>query len=266
MKIIDLQGNEKGKIDLPVQFKEELRLDLIQRSVEVIQANKRQAYGAKPSAGLRASAELSRRRHDYRGSYGHGISRVPRKIMSRAGTRMNWVGAVAPGTVGGRRAQPPKAKKIFEKSINIKERKKAIRSALSAFLNKELVEKRGHLVPKNYPFIIENELESLEKTKEVKATLEKIGLKEELERTSSKKIRAGKGKLRGRKYRVKKGPLIVTSKVCNLFNSAKNIVGLDIVQIKDINCELLAPGAVPGRLIIFTEDAIKELKEKSLFI
>ena len=49
---------------------------------------------------------------------------------------MNWVGAFAPGTVGGRRAHPPKSEKIWSKKINKKENAKAIRSAISATLLK----------------------------------------------------------------------------------------------------------------------------------
>jgi len=266
MKIIDTNGKEKGNIELPEQFKEKLRIDLIKRAVEVIQANKRQPYGAKKDAGIRASGELSRRRHNYRGSYGHGISRVPRKILSRSGTRMNWVGAVAPGTVGGRKAQPPKAEKILKKSVNIKEKNKALRSALSASINKELVQKRNHIIPENYPFIIENNIEDANKTKDIKKILENIGFKDELKRILVKKIRAGKGKLRGRKYKTKKGPLLVVSKDCKLLKSSSNLTGIDIIQIKDINCELLAPGTIPGRLTLFTEDSIKEIKDRRLFL
>jgi large subunit ribosomal protein L4e len=266
MKILDKEGKEKGNIELPEQFNEEIRKDLIKRAAEVIEANRRQPYGAKAEAGMRASAELSRRRHDYRGSYGHGISRVPRKIMSRNGTRMNWVGAVVPGTVGGRRAHPPKATKIFKKSMNDKERKKAIRSALTACFDKVLVKEKGHITPENYPFIIEDGFEKLEKTKDVKKALESIGLKDEIKRTSVKKIRAGKGKLRGRKYKTKKGPLFVVGKDCRLLKASSNILGVDIVNVKNINCDLLAPGKMAGRLTLFTENSIKELKEKKLFI
>ena len=266
MKLMDIDGKEKGKVELPSQFKEDIRKDLIKRAVEVIQANNKQAYGAKIGAGMRASAELSRRRNDYRGSYGHGISRVPRKIMSRRGTRMNWVAAVAPGTVGGRKAHPPKAEKILTKSMNIKERKKAIRSALAASIDKNLANGRNHAVPEGYPFAIVDDFEKIGKTKDVKKALEALGLKEELTRVSVKKIRAGKGKLRGRKYKVKKGPLIVVRNDCKLMESAVNLMGIDIVKIDRINCELLAPGAVPGRLTLFTESSIKELKDKKLFV
>ena len=264
VKIKSVDGKSGKELNLPSQFDEPLRKDLIKLAVLAIQANKRQPYGAKPEAGKRASAELSRRRHKYRGSYGHGISRVPRKILSRRGTRFNWEGAFAPGTRGGRKAHPPKAEKIWKKKMNIKERRKAIRSALSATVIPELVKERGHLV-KDYPLIVDDKFEDLEKTKEVKKVLEKLGLKEELEKCSERKIRAGKGKARGRKYKTKKGPLIVVSKECKLMKAAANILGIDIEIINNINAELLAPGTMPGRATIYTESAIKRLEEDRLF-
>ena len=263
--IIDLENNEIGKIDLPKQFEEPIRPDLIKKAVLTIQANNRQRYGSDPRAGKKVSVRVSKKRHDYRGSYGHGISRVPRKIMSRRGTRMNWTGAFAPGTVGGRRAHHPKAEKIWEKKINIKERRKAICSALASSISKEIVSKRGHKVPDNYPLIMEDKFEKLDKTKELKKVLEKIGLKNELKRASEKKVRAGKGTMRGRKYKRKIGPLIVVSDKCKLEN-CKNIPGVEVVKIKNINAELLAPGTKPGRLVIFTKSAIEKLSEKKLFM
>ncbi len=265
LKILDLENKEKGSIKLPKQFEEYIRTDLIKRSVLAIQSHNRQPYGASPEAGKRASAVISKRRQSYRTSYGLGISRSRRKILSRRGTRMNWVGAFSPETVGGRRAHPPKAEKIWWQKINKKERKKAIRSAIAATINKELVKKRGHKAPDNYPFIIDTSIENIDKTKKAKDTLIKLGLKEELKRTESKKIRAGKGKSRGRKYKKKKGPLIVVSKDCRLMKSFANIPGIDICVIKNINVELLAPGAIPGRLTLWSIDAIKLLEKEKLF-
>ncbi|MBD3354664.1 50S ribosomal protein L4, partial [Candidatus Woesearchaeota archaeon] len=166
----------------------------------------------------------------------------------------------------GRRAHPPKAGKDWSKKINKKENKKAIRSALSAVVQQDIVKERGHLAPKNYPFIIDDSFESLSKTKEVKKALESLGFKKELKKSSKKTIRAGKGKSRGRKYRKKKGILIVVSKECSLSKAARNIPGTDIVPINSINAELLAPGAVPGRLTLFTESAINKLEKEKMFM
>jgi large subunit ribosomal protein L4e len=266
LPIINLENKEIGKKDLPSQFKEDIRPDIIKRAVLTIEDNLRQPYGPDPLAGKRASAKISRRRHNYRGSYGYGISRVPRKILSRHGTRMYWVGAFSPGTVGGRRAHPPKAEKIWQKKINKKERRKAIRSALSATIDKESVKGHGHIVPDNYPFIVDTKIESLTKTKEVKKSLECLGLKEELQRSSKKSVRPGKGTMRGRPYKKRKGPLIVVSKICPLMKATKNIPGIDVVTIKKLNAKLLAPGAVPGRLTLFTNDAIDVLEKEKLFM
>ncbi|MBW2983678.1 50S ribosomal protein L4 [Candidatus Woesearchaeota archaeon] len=266
VSVISASKEKKKEIELPSQFNEEVRADIILRAVLAIQSNRRQRYGASPEAGKRASAVISRRRHDYRGAYGHGISRVPRKILTRRGTRMYWVGAFAPGTVGGRRAHPPKASKVYSQKINKKERRKAIRSAIAASIIKELVEQRGHKVPNDYPFVLESKIEDIKKTKDIKSTLEKIGLKEELKRASIKTIRAGKGKSRGRKYKKRAGPLLVVSKECSLMSSASNIPGINIVEVKNINAELLAPGAVPGRLTLWSEAAIEKLGKEKLFM
>ena len=264
LKILSLAKAAKGEMNLPKQFNETVREDLIKRAVVSLQANGRQPYGSDPRAGKKCHADISRRRRKYKGSYGHGISRVPRKIMSRSGTHFNWEGAFAPGMVGGRKAHPPKADKIWEQKMNRKENRKAIRSAMAATLVKEMVEKRGHKIPETYPFIIESKIESITKTKELKDALNKIGFEEELGR-ACKKIRSGIGKLRGRKYKKTRGMLIVTSGECNLQKAVENIQGVEVVDIKSLNAETLAPGTLPGRMTIFTESAISIIENENLF-
>lgn len=266
MKILKLDGSEAGKARLPEQFSESYRPDMIKRAVESIWSHNRHPYGADPRAGKRYSARLSKRRRKYRGSYGKGISRVQRKIVSRRGMQLNMVGAFIPGTVGGRRAHPAKAEKVWTRKINDKERRKAIRSAISATINKDLVAKRGHKAPANYPFIIDNSLEQAKKTKDVKSALLALGFKEELERASVKRVRAGRGVSRGRKYRKAKGPLFVVSKECDAIKALKNIAGIDVIEVSRINAELLAPGCHAGRLTIFTKDAVEQLEKQRLFV
>lgn len=263
--ILDMSNSKTGELNLPWQFEEEIRQDLIHRGVLAMQSSKRQPYAAAKHAGKRASAKLSRRRRKYRGSYGFGISRVPRKILSRRGTRMNWVGAFAPGMVGGRRAHPPKIEKILRKKINSKEKLKAIRSAIAATMLKGMVEERGHFAPSSYPFVLDEKFELLDKTKKVFQSFQNLGLLEELERVDDRKVRAGKGKSRGRKYKSSKGPLIVVSKNSNLSKSAANIPGIDVIEVKNLNAELLAPGGKPGRLTLWTRGAILALEKESMF-
>ncbi len=264
--VFDIAKNKVGQIKLPVQFSEDIRPDLVARAVLALQSHNRQDYGANTMAGKRASAVLSRRRRKYRGSYGLGIARTPRKIMSRSGTRFNWVGAFAPNTVGGRRSHPPKAVKIWEKKINRKERRKAIRSAISATMIKELVAKRGHKVPDEFPFIVDDKIEGVEKTKEMRDILTKLGFESEMDRTKERKIRAGRGKTRGRKYKTKKGILIVAAKTDNIRKAAENIPGIDVVDAKNLNAELLAPGTVIGRLTLWTKPAVELLEKEKSFL
>lgn len=266
MKLVIMnQQEKKGERELPSQFTEPIREDLIHRAVITLQANKRQPYGAAKEAGMRASANVSKRRRKYRGSYGIGISRTPRKVMSRSGTRMNWVGAISPNTVGGRRAHPPKAEKQWEKKLNIKERRKALRSAIAATVHTELVKERGHNTPAGYPFVVDSSIEDVKKTKELKALLAKLGLKEEMSRAQVKNTRGGRGKTRGRKYIKRKGPLLVMSKKGKTMEAAKNLPGIDIIDVKSLNAELLAPGAKAGRLTLWSVAALDVMEKENLF-
>lgn len=259
-----LNGEKLKSVELPEQFNEQLRPDLIYKAVSAIQSSRRQPYGAKPTAGQRYSAKLPRRRRKFKTPYGHGMSRSPRKTIWHRGTQFGWIGAVAPNTVGGRRAHPPKARKIWLKKINIKEKRKAIRSALAASVNESLVKKRGHLF-KALPTVIDSKIETLKKTKQVRDLLIKLGLENELERISKRKIRSGRGKMRGRKYKNKKGPLVVVSKECPLLKSAANIPGINACIVNNLNVELLAPGTLPGRLAIFSQDAVAKIEKLKLF-
>jgi large subunit ribosomal protein L4e len=264
-KVFDINGTEIKEIKLPKQFDEPVRADLIKRAVLAIQSHDRQPYGAYEKAGQRHAVAISKRRRKYKGCYGHGISRTPRKIMSRRGTRFNWVGAFAPGTVGGRIAHPPKAEKIWAQKINKQERRKATRSAIAASVIKDLIHKNGHKVPAHYPIVIEEKFESIEKTKDVKAILAKLGLKDELKRTEKKMIRAGKGKMRGRKHKKKEGILIVVSKDCKLMKGAQNIPGLNIIDVKNLNAKILSHSVNPGRLTIYVDKAVEKLDKEKLF-
>ncbi|MGE0793290.1 MAG: 50S ribosomal protein L4 [Candidatus Woesearchaeota archaeon] len=264
LKILDQNNVVKKTMKLPSQFLEVYREDLIKRAVLALQANRRQRYGADPEAGQKYSSYISKRRHNYKTTYGIGQSRTPRKVLNRRGTRFYFVGATAPQTVGGRRAHPPKAEKIWTQKINIKERRKAIRSALAATMMPELIVERGHKIPKNFPFGLDASFESLNKTKELVSLLVKLGFEEELKRVETTTIRAGVGKMRGRKHITKKSFLFVVSKDCPLLKAAKNITGVDVVPVDSLNAELLAPGTHAGRLTLFTESAL-ELMDKNKF-
>tara|TARA_Y100000310_G_scaffold206646_1_gene207074 strand:- start:3484 stop:4437 length:954 start_codon:yes stop_codon:yes gene_type:complete len=262
--VYNLEGKKASSVDLPKQFKETIRPDIIKKANEALEGNSRQRTGAFVGAGIRAAAEMSRRRKKFQSSYGRGISRVPRKHMWRRGTQFYHIGAFAPGTVSGRRAHPPKPDKIFSQKINKNERRMAIRSAISSTIVPDIVKARGHRFT-DIITVIDNKAETLSKTKDVKAFLLKLNLQEELKRVSVKKIRSGRGTMRNRKYRTKKGPLLVVSKKCELTESGINISGVEVCEVKNLNVRILAPGGNPGRLTLFTQNAIKKMEDENLF-
>ena len=55
------------------------------------------------------------------------------------------------------------------------------------------------------------------------------------------------------------------SKVDKLSRAIENIPGIDVVEVKSLNAELLAPGAKAGRLVLWTIAAINILEKENLF-
>lgn len=249
--------------DLPEQFDERVRPDILKRAVLSIQSKNRQSYGPDERAGKKHVTQWKKRNNAYRGQKGRGQSRTPRKIVIRRGSQIFGEGAEAPNTRGGREAHPPKPEKDWEEDINEKERRKAIRSGIAATLDEELVSQR-HEYSGDLPII--EDFEGIEKTQELREKLEELGLEEELERASEKKVRPGKGKNRGRKYRRKTGPLLVVSGDAPALDAASNIPGVDVSRVENLNAELLAPGTQPGRLTVWSEKAVEKLDEEKLFL
>jgi large subunit ribosomal protein L4e len=238
----DLNGDDAGEIDLPDVFDTPYRPDLIQRAVVAAQANRKQAYGADPYAGMRTPAESM-------GS-GRGMAHVPRE---------NGQGRRVPQTVGGRKAHPPKAEKDQGKRINDKERQLAVRSAIAATADVDLVRERGHQFDSDLqlPLVVSDEFEELVKTKEVVSFLENVGLHADVERADERNVRAGRGKTRGRKYTRPKSILFVTSEEPS--KAARNLAGADVATAANVSAEDLAPGTHPGRLTVWTESALAEV-------
>lgn len=242
--VLSLNGEKIEEIELPSVFEEVYRPDLIRRVVLAFQANRRQPYGASPLAGKQTSASCW--------GVGYGRARVPRLPDGTA--------RLAPMARGGRRAHPPKAEKKWEKKVNRKERRLALRSAIAATCNEELVRKRGHKFSASLPIVVEDKIEALGKTKEVENVFRAIGVYEDLERAMNRKVRAGRGKMRGRKYKRRKSVLIVIREDRGISKAASNLQGVDVVRVNELNVEHLAPGTHPGRLVVYTKGAIEWLR------
>jgi len=247
-KVIDLTGNKTGEVDLPSVFEEDYRPDLIKRAVLSAQANRLQPYGPHFYAGMNTSARSW--------GPGHGVSRVPRVINGRKA-------AGIPMAVGGRRSHAPQPEADKTEKINIKEKRKAIRSAIAATAVPELVKARGHRFSGELPVVAGSELEALSKTSDVKKFLAAAGLWDDILRAKEgKNIRAGKGKMRGRRFKNRKSLLIVAAQDQGIGKAARNLPGVDIITVDRLNAELLAPGTHAGRLTVWTESSMKWLSEK----
>ena len=58
--------------------------------------------------------------------------------------------------------------------------------------------------------VVSNEIEGLTKTKEAVALLKKVQAYEDVEKSiASKRMRGTKGKMRNRRWRMKRGPLVI---------------------------------------------------------
>lgn len=246
-KVLDLEGNPRGEIPLPMVFETRLRLDVIRKASLAQQSHRFQPQGRNPMAGKRTTAESF--------GVGRGISRVPR--VGGHGP-LSGSAAFAPGTVGGRSAFPPVTAKTLVKQINRNERRLALKSAIAATASEAVVRKRGHRFSagKQLPLVVSDEVEKLSKSSEARNFLVSVGVWDDIARVrKSKRIKAGR-----RVHAV--GPLVVVGDDKTTRTALRNFEGVNIVKADDLSVELLAPGTHPGRLTIWSESAVKKLAEK----
>lgn len=247
VNVYKTDGGKAGEVSLPDVFSTEYRPDVIRKTVNAFQSNRRQPYGSYRFAGFKPHQSVRS---------GSGISRVPRQ--TQGGTAV-----FSPAVVGGRRAHPPKPEKDWSEKVNKKEVKLATNSALAATADAEKVRARGHKFKDglSVPVVIDDAFEAIAKTKDVTKALEAIGVGDDLERASDGvKQRPGVGKLRGRRKRTPRSVLIVVSDADAAgAKAAMNLVGVEVTTPKQLNCERLAPGGDAGRLVVFTKKALASL-------
>jgi large subunit ribosomal protein L4e len=262
VNVYGLDGKVKGQVKLPPVFRTEFRPDVIRRAVNAARANQRHPYGPGKKAGMRHAVS--------QWGKGRGTARVQRLTQGQTA-------AESPPNVGGRRAHPPRPERNWREKINKKEKALALRSAIAAAGNRELVRARGHKLDNEItvPLVMSDNFESMyddftekyEKegkrpayTKEAVNVLSVIGLGEEMQRAKSGiHIRAGRGKLRGRKKKQPKSILFVVTQAEKTRKCLGNLPGVDIVTPDRLNVEMLAPGGDAGRLTLFTEKALASL-------
>jgi len=251
--VYSISGKVSKKVDVPKVFETPFRPDVIKRAVVATASNKRQPYGPAPDAGIKHSVSTWGK--------GRGTARVQRVKAGRKATE-------SPNNVSGRRAHPPVPERIWFKKVNQKEKVLARLSAIAATGDADVVRTRGHQFEDtvSFPIIVEDKIQEISTTAEVVDVLDKLGLGYDLDRAKyGKKIRAGKGKMRNRRYRTPVSILLVVSdKEQALFLGASNLPGVEVVEVGGLNASLLAPGGDAGRLTVFSESAIAKMGEWSL--
>jgi large subunit ribosomal protein L4e len=145
--------------------------------------------------------------------------------------------------------------------VNQKEKTLAKLSALAATADEEKVRARGHRFNEGLtlPVVVEDRLEDVKSTSEVLDTLKSIGVSDDVMRAKDGiRIRAGRGKMRGRPYRMPRSLLIVVSAHdAAVVKGARNLPGVEVAFAEMLNPGHLAPGGMPGRLTVFTESALR---------
>lgn len=257
ISILDTEGKSKREIDTFI-FNGEIREDIVQKVVETKKI--RQPFSNFYLGGMQASAagKIRHARRRWKTACGRGISRVPRKIFWRRGTQFYWEAATVSGTRGGRRAHPPKILSMINtKKINKKEARIAFLSALALTCSAEHLTKKYKGVNKttiNLPIVVEDKIMDM-KTKELLGSIKKILGELSGVAIQKRKVRPGKGKMRGRKYKKSAGALLVIGN-----EEERKVKGIEVKKAGELRTsDLFSNGA---RLTIYTEKSIIDLEER----
>ncbi len=248
--VYSVKGEVSGTVEVPAAFSAAYRPDLIKKAVLAAAANGRQAYGPSPEAGMRHSVSTWGK--------GRGVARVQRLHDGSRATQ-------SPNNISGRRAHPPLVEKIWAQKVNKKEAKLARLSAIACTGCADCVRARGHDFDDkvSFPVVVDDALNEVATAAEVMELFDAIGIGYDVDRAKNgTKIRAGRGKMRGRKYRTPVSILIVISdkdRNAAVFKGANNLPGVQVEEISTLNTAILAPGGDAGRLTVYTKAAIEEI-------
>lgn len=250
----DNPSEKTGTVVMPQVLASPLRPDLVQYVHMNVSKNKRQPISVGGKVGYETAAE----------SWGTGraVARIPR--APGGGTHRAGQATFGNMCRGGGMFNPTKTWRRWHRRVNVKEKRHSVATALAASCLPPLVMARGHRIGAvaELPAVVSDGIESIQKTKQAVEALKKLGCEEELQRViDSKKVRAGKGKYRNRRYTMRRGPLVVYNEDKGIVRSMRNIPGVETASVNRLNILTLAPGANFGRFIIWTESAFKRLNE-----
>jgi large subunit ribosomal protein L4e len=159
---------------------------------------------------------------------------------------------------------PTRIWRKWHRKINTNQKRYAVASALAASALPSLVLARGHKIAElpEVPLVIGNATEALQKTKQAIAALTAVGAYTDVEKVkASRKLRAGKGKMRNRRHVQRLGPLVVYNEDKGITKAFRNLPGVDLAQVERLNLLQLAPGGHVGRFIVWTQSAFDRLND-----
>jgi|Transcript_9694 large subunit ribosomal protein L4e len=254
VSVFSLAGEKAGETTLPEVMTAPMRPDIVQFVHTNMAKNSRQAYAVSPWAGKNVSAS----------SWGTGraVARIPR--VGGGGTSRSGQGAFGNMCRGGRMFAPTKTWRKWHRKINSTQRRYAVASALAASAVPALVMARGHKVDDvpEIPLVMDTSIESAKKTSAAKDILAAVGALADVEKAAdSKKIRAGKGKARGRKYTLRRGPLVIYKNNDGVEQAFRNLPGVELCCVDRLNLLQLAPGGHMGRFCVWSQAALDALNE-----
>ncbi len=157
---------------------------------------------------------------------------------------------------------PTKTWRRWHRRINLNQRRYAMCSAIAATGLPSLVMARGHRIDNigEVPLVVNNSIESLSKTKDAVKLMKALNAYTDVEKSkNSRKIRAGKGKMRNRRYVQRKGPLIIYNEDNGITRAFRNLPGVDLLKVDRLNLLLLAPGGHMGRFCVWSQGAFDKL-------
>lgn len=242
--VYSLEGKSLKEIDLPQVFESPQRGDLVKRAVLSEESRDRQPKGNYIYAGLETSARYRGRKEDFGAVKNKGLPHKPREVLPNG--QLGKVKRV-PSSVKGRRAHPPKVSKKIVELINRKEYARALASALAFSTSRDAVCKRCNTdIGVSIPIVVEGGLEKLSRTKDVVKLLDALKLSRFVEKARKNGT---------------KSMLVVVSDNSKL-KAASNVPGVDVVRVSELKVRHLAPGTHPGRLTLFSEDALPEIAKR----
>ena len=160
---------------------------------------------------------------------------------------------------------PTKVWRKWHQKINLGQKRFATASAVAASGVPSLLFARGHRVSSvpEVPLVVSSDLFKVSKTSAALQLLKGVGAAADLEKVQkSKKMRAGKGKMRGRRFTQRRGPLVVWDPEHDgkeVVRAFRNIPGVETCSVYALNLLQLAPGGHLGRFVVWSSRAFQAL-------